>query len=412
MQKILTRLTRPLALGTGLALSVILTQGAAQAQGLFSPAIRVNQEIITTFELEQRIKFMDILNLPGDPEKDAREALIDDRLRQQVISEAGMEVAPEDVQVAIDDFANRADMTGEEFVKALNDAGISQETLRDFVRNQLAWRDYVQARYLSQARPTQQEIDRALGQAGGSGGLRVLMSEVIIPITPQTLAQAEALAAEISRVEGYDAFSAAAAQYSASDTRTNGGRLDWLPITQIPPALQPAILALAPGEITSPIPLPNAIALFQMRGIQEVAAGTPRYATIDYATYFIPGGRTPEALSKAAEIAERIDTCDDLYGIAKGQPETVLDRKNAKPSEIPKDIALELAKLDPDEVSTTLTRNNGQTLVLLMLCSRTRDLGDDASREDVARALTEQRLNAFAASLLAQLRADAVIVEQ
>ncbi|MEX0350027.1 MAG: peptidylprolyl isomerase [Paracoccaceae bacterium] len=412
MQKNLKRLTRPLALGVGLALSVLLTQGAAQAQGLFSPAIRVNQGIITNFELEQRIKFMEILNLPGDPGKDARKALIDDRLRQQVISEAGIEVAPEDVQTGIDDFASRADLTGEEFVAALNDVGISQETLRDFVRNQLAWRDYVQARYLSQARPTEQEINRALGQAGGSGGLRVLMSEVIIPVTPQTLGQAEELALEISRVEGYDAFSAAAAQYSASDTRTNGGRLDWLPITQIPPALQPLILALAPGDITSPIPLPNAIALFQMRGIQEVAAGTPRYASIDYATYLIPGGRTPEALAKAAEISNRIDTCDDLYGIAKGQPETVLDRKSAKPPEIPKDIALELAKLDPDEISTTLTRNNGQTLVLLMLCSRTRDLGDDASREDVARALTEQRLNAFAASLLEQLRADAVIVEQ
>lgn len=412
MQKDLTQLTRPLALGIALALSLILTQGAAQAQGLFSPAIRVNQGIITNFELEQRIRFMDILNLPGDPEKDARQALIDDRLRQQLTDEFGVEAAPEDVQLGIDEFASRADLTSEEFIQALNDVGISQETLRDFVRNQLTWRDYIQARYLSQARPTQQEIDRALGQAGGSGGLRVLMSEVIIPITPQTLAQAEELAKEISQVQGYDAFSAAAVQYSASDTRNNGGRLDWLPITQIPPALQPQILALAPGDITPPIPLPNAIALFQMRDIQEVATGTPPYASIDYATYFISGGRTPEALSRAAEITERIDTCDDLYGIAKGQPETVLERKNVKPSEIPKDIALELAKLDPDEVSTTLTRNNGQTLVLLMLCSRTRDLGDDASREDVARALTEQRLNAFAASLMEQLRADAVIVEQ
>ncbi|WP_445758214.1 peptidylprolyl isomerase [Ruegeria jejuensis] len=405
-------MTRPLALAIALALSVILMQGAAQAQGLFSPAIRVNQGIITNFELDQRIKFMDILNLPGDPEKDARQALIDDRLREQLTDEFGIEVAPEDVQLGIDEFASRADLTSEEFISALNDVGISQETLRDFVRNQLTWRDYIQARYLSQARPSQQEIDRALGQAGGGGGLRVLMSEVIIPITPQTLAQAEELAKEISQVQGYDAFSAAAVQYSASDTRNNGGRLDWLPITQIPPALQPQILALAPGDITPPIPLPNAIALFQMRDIQEVATGTPRYATIDYATYFIPGGRSPEALSKAAQITSRIDTCDDLYGIAKGQPETVLERNSAKPSEIPKDIALELAKLDPDEVSTTLTRNNGQTLVLLMLCSRARDLGDDASREDVARALTEQRLNAFAASLMEQLRADAVIVEQ
>ena len=49
-----------------------------------------------------------------------------------------------------------------------------------------------------------------------------------------------------------------------------------------------------------------------------------------------------------------------------------------------------------NEVSTTLTRNNGQTLMFLMLCNRTRDLGEDTSRVDVANALTQQRLQAFA----------------
>lgn len=405
MQKILKHSMKPLVL----ALSIMA--GAATAQGLFSPAVRVNQEIITNFELEQRTRFMRVLNLPGDPESDAKSALIDDRLRQQVIRQAGIEVAPEDVQQGIDDFASRADLTGDEFVQALADVDISRETLRDFIEGQLAWRDYISARYLSQARPSQQEIDRALGQSG-SGGLRVLLSEIIIPITPQTLGQAEELARQISQLKGYDAFSAAAAQYSAADTRTNGGRLDWLPISQIPPALQPSILALAPGDITPPLALPNAVALFQMRGIQEVVSGAPRYATIDYAAYYIPGGRSAEALKKASDLSARIDTCDDLYGIAKGQPASVLDRENKPPAEIPQDIALELAKLDPGEVSTTLTRNNGQTLVYLMLCGRSRDLGEETSREDVARALTEQRLNAFANSLIEQLRADAVIVEQ
>ncbi|WP_170477894.1 peptidylprolyl isomerase [Ruegeria arenilitoris] len=395
-------------------LTAVLVPFAAnpvQGQSLFSPAIRVNQDIVTWYELDQRQQFLEILGVPGSGDDEVRQALIDDRLRKQAMREAGIQAAPEDVQNGIDEFAARGNLSSEQFLRLLSDAGIAQETVRDFIADQISWRDFISSRFISQARPSDEEIDRAMGQGGG-GGLQVLMSEIIIPVTPQTLPQVEALAEEIAQVSGQDAFSAAATQYSAAATRENGGRLEWLAITSLPPALQPVILGLQNGEITDPLTLPNAIALFQLRGIREVATGTPQYSKIDYAMYFMPGGRTAEGLARAAELKENIDTCDDLYGIAKGQPAGVLERISASPSEIPRDVSLELAKLDANEVSTTLTRNNGQSLVFLMLCSRTRDMGEETSRTDVANALTQQRLEAFADSLLQQLRADATIVEQ
>lgn len=404
----MARAVAPLAVAATLALPAT----PSLAQGLFSPAIKVNQGIITRYELEQRALMMEVLRIPGDPQKDSREALIDEQLRRQLIDQAGFSVAPEDVQLGVDEFASRGGLTTEEFLDALAEFGVSAETVRDFIEVQLAWRDYISARYLSQARPTDDEIDRALGQSN-SGGLQVLLSELIIPVTPQTLDQVDELAAQIAGLESYDAFAAAAQQYSASETKTNGGKMPWLNLTELPPVLQSLVLNLKPGEITAPISLPNAVALFQMRGIREIAGGTPRYSAIDYAQYLIAGGRSAEALQAAAEISQRIDTCDDLYGVAKGQSPQVLDRISAKPSEIPRDVALELAKLDPGEVSYNLTRNNGQTLVLLMLCSRTRDTGgEQSSREEVANALAQQRLQAFADSLLSQQRAEAIIVEQ
>lgn len=394
-----------------IAASLSFVAPHVSAQGLFSPAIRVNQDIVTWYELDQRLQFLTVLGIPGGSDEEVRQALIDDRLRKQAMNEAGIQVAPEDVQLGIDEFAARGQLTTEQFLQLLGEAGVAPETVRDFVADQLSWRDYISSRYLSQARPTQDEINRALGQAGG-GGLQVLLSEIIIPVNPQTLAQTELLAEEIAQLQGFDAFSAAAAQYSAASTRDNGGRLDWLNISNLPPALQPVILGLQNGEVTDPISLPNAVALFQLRGLREVATGAPRYSKIDYAIYYLPGGRSADTLATAARLKEEIDTCDDLYGIAKDQPREVLDRIDAAPSEIPRDVAVELAKLDRNEVSTTLTRNNGQTLVFLMLCNRTRDLGEDTSREDVANALTQQRLQAFADSLLEQLRADATITEQ
>ena len=169
------------------------------------------------------------------------------------------------------------------------------------------------------------------------------------------------------------------------------------------------LLGLTPGEVTDPLPIPNALALFQLRDIEETSAPSPEYAAIEYAAYYMAGGRSPETLARAAKLASQVDVCDDLYGIAKGQPEAALDRGSKAPGEIPQDIAYELAKLDPGEVSTALTRSDGNTLVFLMLCGRTAALNETASREEVALQLRQQRLSGYSDSLLEELRADARI---
>ena len=95
-------------------------------------------------------------------------------------------------------------------------------------------------------------------------------------------------------------------------------------------------------------------------------------------------------------------------------------------------MALELAKLDENEVSTALTRANGQTLVFLMLCDRSyfeltpedeerlraqaEEAGETYERPEgpnldaVRRALQNQIGGERAEVLLAELRANANIV--
>ncbi|MBK0326869.1 peptidylprolyl isomerase [Rhodobacteraceae bacterium F11138] len=385
---------------------------AALAQGLFSPAITVNDQIITRYELEQRARLLQMLRAPGNPETLARDDLIEDRLKMQAVKDAEMTVTPEEIDAGLDELAERTELSTEEFVAALEQGGVSIQTLRDFAKVNVAWRDLVRARFLSQSRPTDAEIDRAMGSGGVGSGVRVLLSEIIIPVTPQTVDQVDELAQQIAQIKSYDSFSQAATQYSAAQTRENGGRMNWLDLTTLPPGLRPLILELTPGEVTDPIALPDAVALFQMRGVQESNVAPPKYSAIDYAAYYIPGGRSPEALATATRIAQDIDTCDDLYGLNKGQSPERLERFSQKPGEIPRDFATELAKLDDHEISTALTRSGGQTLVFLMLCGRTAELNQDASREDVANALVGQRLTAFAQSYLDQLQADAVIIEK
>jgi len=394
-----------------LAIAGVMQNGPAEAQSLFAPIITVNDAVITRFELEQRILFMKILRAPGDPEELARKALIDDRLRSQAISDAEITLTEEQVSEGLKNFASRTNLSVTDFLKALAEEGVAPETVRDFVRTNLGWRELVRGRFLNDARPSPTEIDRALGR-DPSGSVRVLLSEIIIPATPQTIEQVEELANRISDLKTYAEFSEAAGQFSAADTRDQGGRLGWLAITNLPVPLQPVIMAMNPGDTSEPILLPNAVAVFQMRGMQEIVAPAARYSAIEYAEYRIPGGRSPEALARARDVRDRADTCNDLYGIAADQPPEVLDRKSEAPANIPRDVALELAKLDVGEVSTSLTRSNGETLVFLMLCGRTAALNQNATRDQIGEALAQQRLNTLSESFLDQLRAEALIIEQ
>ena len=83
-----------------LTLTVILTLGLAPApayaQNLFAPAITVNEDVITAFEVEQRQQFLRIINSPEDP----LDQLIGDRLRSQAASQAGLVLTDADIDEA------------------------------------------------------------------------------------------------------------------------------------------------------------------------------------------------------------------------------------------------------------------------------------------------------------------------
>ncbi|SEW06787.1 periplasmic chaperone for outer membrane proteins SurA [Cognatiyoonia koreensis] len=390
--------------------ALMLTAGAAVAQGQFSPAVQVNDDVITVYELQQRARLLELFRTPGDPNALAREQLIEDRLKQQAIDQRGLRLTDEALQAELEAFAGRANLSLDQFNTLLAQNGVDQKTLADFVRIGVTWRDYIRSRYGNQAQISDAEVDAALGRAGSNdgSGIEVLLSEIIIPAPPPRAAQALARAQQISQLTSTAAFEAQARQVSALPSKARGGRLDWLPISNYPPQLRSIILDLAPGQVTAPIQIPNGVALFQMRAVREVPQAPPAPTAIEYAAFYLPAG-SDGGVTAAQQLAARVDTCDDLYGEARGLPQEVLERASLPVAEIPQDVAMELARLDAGEVSYNLTRAAGDTRVFLMLCSRQFGEGGAVDREAVRNQLRSQRLAGFAAALLEDLRASATI---
>lgn len=375
----------------------------------FAPVIVINDAVVSEFEIDQREAMLRVFRTPGDLQQVARDQLIEDRLKLEALNAAGLRITPEGLRGAMGEFSARENMDVDQFIAVLGQAGVAEETFRDFVRVNVSWRDYIRSRFGDRAQVSEAEIDQALGQSSGSAGIEVLLNEIIIAAPPPRAASALATAQRIAQLTSTSAFEAEARRVSALPSRTRGGRLDWLPITNYPAGLRGLLLDLAPGQVTAPIPITDGVALFQMRGLREINQVVPEPAAIEYAAFYIAGGLTDRALREAQSIDNRVDTCDDLYGVAQGLPEDRLQRDVLPPADIPTDVAMILATLDTGETNYSLTQANGETLVFLMMCGRTPVLGEGVDRETVRNQLRSQRLATYADALLADLRAAATI---
>lgn len=413
----------------GLSLAMLAAQASAAQDGNpFAPRLIVNGQTITNFEFDQRVLFLRALRAPGDLEKEAMDALLRDRLAAQAAKDAGISVTAEQVQAGITEFAARANMNPEQFAEALGQEGVAPETFRDFVANGLLWRELVRSKFAQQVRISETQVDRALAENAKTPRVQILLSELILPVqgdeVGEVVSQARDIRAEIGS-EG--AFAAAARQYSAAPTADRGGRLDWMPIANLPPAIVEQVLTLSPGEVSDPIVVPQAVVLFQLNGVSDVEASAPARVEVEYARFALPADMDP------AVIRAQADGCGDLYPIARDLPAEALQVVTQDMGAVPQDIGLELAKLDPGE---SVLRVNGAARELLMLCLRTgvpevdpaaqpsipvtteaseaegeAEAKPAVDREAVRNQLGNQQLNALSEAFMEELRSEAIIEE-
>lgn len=372
------------------------TMAAAQASP-FAAAMVVNDRVVSNYEVSQRIQFMTLLRQPGDIPAMAMESLIEDRLRLSAAKALGLTSNPDELTAAMGDFAGRANLTAEQFVTALGKGGVERQAFRDFVEANLLWRSVIRTKYGASVKISDAEIDRAIASGASAGGeIKVLLSEIVIPTNTnatEALALANKLRAEL---KSEPSFAAAAHLHSKSPTAAKGGRLEWTPVSTLPPGVAARVTALKKGEISVPIQVPGSVMLFYLRDIAQTAGDATTVKQIDYAAFALAEGQD------AASIRARVDRCDDLYALARGLPADRLTRETVAEAQVPTVYAGSMAHLDPGETVMV-----GSTF--LMLCSRNPQSDVPPSRDDVRALLTNQRLGQLAENYLEELRSEAII---
>jgi peptidyl-prolyl cis-trans isomerase SurA len=102
--------------------------------------------------------------------RDAKEELIDERLKLQEAKKLGVEVTDAEVKALIKEIADRNKMTYDEFADHLKGMGIDINTMGEKFRVTKAWRDMIGRRYAAQAIVSQRDVDQFLASASVESG--------------------------------------------------------------------------------------------------------------------------------------------------------------------------------------------------------------------------------------------------
>ena len=377
------------------------SESKAQANFLLAAKIQVNNSVITQFELDQRAKFLGALKFTGNHSELAQTQLIEERLKQSEAQKLNISASDFEIEDALKRFALRANLTVKEFNKELKRLEIYPDTFRSYVETEVIWQKLVNKKFGAQSSVSNLQLQRAKSISKFEDTIQVLLTEIIIPFSTDDRSEKENLANLLKQIRSKEEFSNAAQKYSKAPTATVGGRVKWQNFDRLPGIIKPLILGLSPGQVTEPIMLTKAIALFQLRDIREIKTDKTHLELLDFV-------KVKSDLKYLLFVQDNFHNCSDLEAIIGDQTEVTLTRKKLLSDEIPNTLVPVLDNLDQNE--SEIIVEDGQSQLVIM-CERNNQLNFTAQTlEQDKNVLQTNRLKHLARSFLETLKDNARIV--
>jgi peptidyl-prolyl cis-trans isomerase SurA len=176
----------------------------AQAQTEQSIVVLVNDDPITSYDIEQRQRFLAVTTHEEPSpalKKKATDMLIEERLQMQQGKKLGISPPEDDISKVIAGMAQNNNMNPEQLAAALGQMGVDIKTLKDRIRAQIMWQGVVRNKFRRDVSVGEAEVDKALTDAGESGkpqeetALQLRQIKYEIPTNADQAAIAKQLAA-------------------------------------------------------------------------------------------------------------------------------------------------------------------------------------------------------------------------
>ena len=140
---------------------VLPNMTTSKESNLFQTAVKVNDQVITNYEIFQRKQMMQAFGEKNITQKNIINLLINERLYIQAGIELDISPSENDVKSGINDFAARGKLTAGELLEYLKLQNISTETFKNFIKVGITWREVIRIRFKKLNSISKKEIDIA-----------------------------------------------------------------------------------------------------------------------------------------------------------------------------------------------------------------------------------------------------------
>jgi hypothetical protein len=134
----------------------------AQPSNTFNVAVEVNDQIITNYEISQRIKMLETFGAKSVSKKEVINSLINERL--YTYSAIELETLPDNSEIdkGLDDFAKRGNLNKKDLLAYLDSRNVSQETLIAYITAGLTQRKVIQKKFVNNIIISQGDVASAI----------------------------------------------------------------------------------------------------------------------------------------------------------------------------------------------------------------------------------------------------------
>ena len=405
------------------ALALLLAWAApAAAQQVQAIAAIVNDQVISAFDVEQRVKLVIVsTRLRDTPENRKRvrgqvlRNLIDETLQLQEAQRAGIKVQGSEIQRAFATLEQQNKMPKGGLLRFLDQAGIARETLERQITAEIAWSRLIGRRIAPTITIGDEEIDEMLARVKSNADVELSrIAEIFLPVdSPNEEPEIEATAQRlVQQLRGGADFGAIARQFSRGASASDGGDVGWMQPGQLAPRLDEALAQMEPGQVSDPIRSTGGFYIVRLLDRRRPGAVDAMQVSLTLKQLLLPGPSAEadkdEAKRRASDLAGQIAGCDGMEAAARGiEGAQVVDLGQVRLGEMPERIRAAVADLQAGQVSTPLEA--GPNLMLLAVCERDAPEVETPSRETVGEQLRRQRAALLAHRYLRDLRRAAVV---
>jgi peptidyl-prolyl cis-trans isomerase SurA len=242
----------------------------------------VNGDVVMMSELQEAVILYrrETRTAPegGELERLVLKRLVDHRLQVQEARREKIDVTDDELRPVIDDFVRRNGGDREKIESQLRAQGVSWESLRRELREQMLAQRVRSRRVVRRATVNEAEVNAYLAENRErfESGLKYHARHIAVTADPPSPAAWERAKEEIESIAaalaGGADFAELARARSKDPSAASGGDLGWLARGELDAAFEGPLLKLEPGGVTAPIRSAAGYHLFKLEEREELTA--------------------------------------------------------------------------------------------------------------------------------------------